>query len=233
MLAVEEKLDGANCAISFTETGKLRLQSRGHFLDGGVREGQFNLLKSWAVSHGNALWQVLGSRYTVYGEWLYAKHTVFYDLLPHYFLEFDILDRPKGVFLATEERRRLLAGLAIPAAPVLHQGPCQRLEDLMRLIGRSLYKSPKWRTSLLTAARAVGVSESDVTRQTDQSDEMEGLYIKVEEEGRVVERLKFIRASFLSTVLQSGGHWMDRPIIANRLAPAVDLFGGDAPSCSN
>ncbi len=29
-LIIEEKVDGANCALSF-EAGKLRLQSRGHF----------------------------------------------------------------------------------------------------------------------------------------------------------------------------------------------------------
>src|SRR5205807_2014548 len=32
----------------------------------------------------------LTDRYILYGEWLYAKHTVFYTDLPHYFLEFDI-----------------------------------------------------------------------------------------------------------------------------------------------
>ena len=55
---------------------------------------------------------------------------------------------------------------------------------------------------------------------------MEGLYIKVEEEGRVVERYKFIRASFLTTVLDSGSHWLRRPILPNQLDAGVDLFGG-------
>ena len=32
LLVVEEKVDGANAAISFSEDGKLLLQSRGHFL---------------------------------------------------------------------------------------------------------------------------------------------------------------------------------------------------------
>ena len=42
-IVVEEKLDGANCAISFSESGELLLQSRGHYLTGGGRERQFNL----------------------------------------------------------------------------------------------------------------------------------------------------------------------------------------------
>ena len=33
-VVLEEKIDGANSAISFTENGELRLQSRGHFLTG-------------------------------------------------------------------------------------------------------------------------------------------------------------------------------------------------------
>jgi hypothetical protein len=37
----------------------------------------------------------------MYGEWVYAKHTVFYDKLPHYFLEFDILETKTGAFLST------------------------------------------------------------------------------------------------------------------------------------
>lgn len=44
-IVVEEKLDGANCAISFSDNGELLLQSRGHYLLGGARERQFNLFK--------------------------------------------------------------------------------------------------------------------------------------------------------------------------------------------
>ena len=91
-VVVEEKVDGANAAISFSSDGQMRLQSRGHYLTGGEREKHFNLFKQWAYSHAAAFWQVLGIRYVLYGEWLYAKHTVFYDYLPHYFLEYDLLD---------------------------------------------------------------------------------------------------------------------------------------------
>src|SRR3712207_3917143 len=95
-LVVEEKLDGANSAVSFGEDGRLLLQSRGHFLDGGPRERHFGLLKAWAGSVQSELWRALGSRFVMYGEWLYAKHTIFYDALPHYFFEFDVLDRLTG-----------------------------------------------------------------------------------------------------------------------------------------
>jgi hypothetical protein len=63
-----------------------------------------------------------------------------------------------------------------------------------------------------------------VQRQTDNSDLSEGLYIKVEVEGRVAGRYKFVRASFLQAVFDSGSHWMDRPIIPNRLSEGCDIW---------
>ena len=47
-LVLEEKVDGANCGVSFGGDGKMYLQSRGHFLNGGYGERQFDLFKRWA-----------------------------------------------------------------------------------------------------------------------------------------------------------------------------------------
>jgi hypothetical protein len=35
-VTVEEKVDGANAAISFSPDGQMLLQSRGHYLTGGL-----------------------------------------------------------------------------------------------------------------------------------------------------------------------------------------------------
>jgi hypothetical protein len=225
-LVVEEKLDGANAGISFDAAGKLLLQSRGHFLTGGEREKHFNLFKRWANAHAAALHAALGSRYVLYGEWLYAKHTIFYDELPHYFLEFDVLDTAAGVFLSTDRRRELLAVAPLVPVPVLRRGPAASLDDLLTLIGPSLYKSAGWRERLVESGAAHGVGFERVWGETDRSDLMEGLYVKVEEGGAVVERYKYVRASFLTAVLDSGTHWLKRPIVPNRLRAGVNLFGG-------
>ena len=121
-LTVEEKVDGANCGISFHSDGKPRLQSRGHFLAGGYRERHFDLLKTWASVHAPRLFEVLGTRYVMYGEWMYAKHTVFYDQLAHYFLEFDIFDCEAQRFLSTAARRDLLNGHPVMPVPVVFPG---------------------------------------------------------------------------------------------------------------
>jgi hypothetical protein len=225
-LVVEEKCDGANCGLRFDADGRLWLQSRGHFLTGGEREKHFHLFKQWANTHSAALRPVLGSRYLLFGEWLYAKHTIFYDHLPHYFLEFDVLDTETGDFLSTQRRQALLTGLPIVSVPVLRTGPAHCLEELMALIGPSLYKSAAWRERLTQIAQERGLDTERVWKETDRSDAMEGLYIKVEEDGRVVERYKYIRPSFLTSVLDSGGHWLKRPIVPNQLRHGVDLFGG-------
>ena len=59
------------------------------------------------------------------------------------------------------------------------------------------------------------------------SDFAEGLYIKVEDPDTnlVLARYKWVRASFLTAVTDSGSHWHSRPIVANGLADGVDLFG--------
>lgn len=223
-LVIEEKLDGANCAVSFDREGNLRLQSRGHYLTGGGRERHFDVLKTWAATHAHVLRPVLGSRFTMYGEWLYAKHTVFYDQLPHYFMEFDLLDREAGHFLDTEARRELLFGLPVMPVPVVHVGKVTSVDQLAALIRPSLYKSPGWQDALADAADASGSRREIVEKQTDDSDLAEGLYIKLECGGVVQDRFKFVRGDFLQAIQASEGHWLDRPILPNRVADGVDIF---------
>jgi len=224
-IVVEEKCDGANSAVSFGGDGELLLQSRGHYLTGGWRERHYDLFKQWAGVHRDALYGVLGSRYIMYGEWMYAKHTVYYDALPHYFLEFDVLDRETGRFLDTSSRRTLLGPLPVVSVPVLAEGAFQDKESLLALLGPSRYITGAHTGHLREDARKLGLDEDRQCRETDPSDSMEGLYIKIEEGGRVAERLKFVRASFIQTVDNSRTHWLDRPIIPNRLSrPTEELF---------
>jgi hypothetical protein len=223
-IVVEEKLDGANSAVSFGDDGRLLLQSRGHFLDGGPRERHFGLLKAWAGSVRRELWDALGSRHVMYGEWLYAKHTIFYDALPHYFFEFDVLDKETGQFLSTEARRELLSRAPVTHAPVLYAGEALAAGRLESFIKPSGFQSITWRDALAAACESRGLDAARALRETDPTGLMEGLYIKAEEGGRVTERFKFVRGSFLQAVEDSGDHWLNRPVIPNRLREGVDLF---------
>ncbi len=224
-LVLEEKVDGANCGISFDSSGRMYLQSRGHFLNGGYGERQFDLFKLWAGCFEDALHRLLGNRYIMYGEWLYAKHTVFYDCLPHYFMEFDIFDKEEKKFYSTAKRRELLQDFPfIRSVRVLEQGYYHSTEEIARHIGPSLFISDTAEQSLLAQCRKGGVDAEKAVRQTDLSGTMEGIYIKVESGDYVTDRLKYVRASFLNTILDSESHWASRPIVANRLADGTDLF---------
>jgi hypothetical protein len=194
-VVVEEKLDGSNSGISFSADGELILQSRGHVLTGGARERQFALLKRWAGAQVEALRALLGDRYVMYGEWLYARHTIPYDRLPHYFLEFDVYDRERDEFLSTARRRQMLAGSPVVSAPVLGEGELGALETYL---GPSLYST---------------------------THAMEGLYLKHEEDGRVVARYKYVQPGFLQAVSESGEHWMERPLEPNQLRNGFASMG--------
>lgn len=221
----EEKLDGANAAISFSPAGQMLLQSRGHYLVGGSRERQFAPFRRWAQAHEDRLLQLLEDRYVMYGEWLYAKHSVSYDWLPHHFCEFDIFDKQEQLFLSTPRRHALLSGSPVLSVPVLHQGLMPaRAKALPAMLRQSLAKSAGWRLWFEQTVRRQGLDLALCWKQTDKSDLAEGLYIKIEDSQQVLSRFKWVRPDFVQTITESGSHHSTRPIVPNGLADGVDLY---------
>lgn len=218
---LEEKLDGSNSGISFDSDANIRLQSRGHFLMGGAREKQFNLLKTWANAHLDALFDILSDRYVMYGEWLFCKHAVFYDHLPHYFFEFDIYDTVDQIFLSTKRRKAMLAGSPVFSVPVLFEGIFSKGNDVNNYLRDSLYKTANWKAKLEETGERYSIhNPMDGTMDNRMS---EGLYIKVEDEEKVLRRMKYIRAGFRQTITETE-HWFSKPILPNQLAEGVQLF---------
>jgi hypothetical protein len=229
-VVIEEKLDGAHAGLSFSEDGDLLLQSRGRYLTGGFGERQFNPMKIWALAHERRLIERLEDRYVMTGEWAYAKRSVWYDRLPHYFNEFDIFDRATGQFLSTPRRHALLAGSPVLSVPVLYAGPMPTQPHLLwALVARSLAKSAGWRQAFEAATRRESLPLERCWRQTDRSDQSEGLYLKVEDDEQVLARYQLVRPSFTRTMLDGDGPHAQRPILPNGLAPGADLFA-EAPT---
>jgi len=228
-LVIEEKMDGANCGVSFTDKGELQLQSRGHYLRGGPREKHFSLLKQWASARQEELFCALEDRYVMYGEFLAAKHTVFYDALPHYLMEFDVLDTKKNVFLSTEARRELLKGTSVIPVLVIEEDHFDELQELATLIVRSNFITDDRVNNFLDAAVKGGILRGafgnkeiqDAMATGDWDPRMEGLYVKWEDDGIVKGRYKFVRDTFTSSILDQETHWHDRPIVQNRLLPGA------------
>lgn len=216
-LVIEEKVDGANTAISFDDDGNLLLQNRGHYLTSGYRERHYDLFKKWATNHMNELFEILGTKYIMYGEWLYAKHTVYYDALPHYFLEFDIYDKENKVFLDTETRHKMLKDSIVVSVPVLQKGIFKNVKEILCYLGNSNYKTDNFIENLKNEAIKQNYDINKVLLETDNSMLMEGIYIKVEENGIVTDRMKYVRYSFTQAITESNTHWIDRTIIPNKL----------------
>ena len=222
---LEEKLDGSNAANSFTDGGDLLLQCRGHYLTGGGKEAQFNLMKHWTACHEARLLELFEDRFICFGEWCYSRHSVFMDRLPHYFNEFDIFDRKTGDYLSTKRRHAMLKGSPILSVPVLYAGPMPTDPKLLwKLVNRSLAKSRNWKQSFAAAVAREGMPFDLAWLQTDKSDKSEGLYVKIEDDEKVLARYKLVRADFVQTILDSGSHHSTRPILPNGLAAGVDLY---------
>jgi hypothetical protein len=203
-LIVEEKIDGTNVGIHFTEDGQMALQCRGHLITGGMHP-QYDLFKQWAVVKRAVLDERLGCDFILFGEWMYARHTIHYRKLPHYFFEFDIYEKRSRAFLSLEKRKSLLEGAGIHTVPVIKTGSVKR-GQLEELIG------PSWFDSHF---------ENTVTRRTDNL--MEGLYLRTESEGVVTGRAKSVRMEFVEKIKQST-HWQQQVMVPNVLADGADIW---------
>jgi hypothetical protein len=203
-LIAEEKLDGTNVGVHFTPAGRMVLQCRGHEITEGMHP-QYDLFKQWTAVKRPALEAALGDRFILFGEWLYAKHSVFYRALPHYFFEFDIYDKEDACFLSLEMRLTILEGTGIATVPVVHSGPATP-EQLLAAIRESAFAAE---------------FDNPLTGRVDSR--MEGLYLRIESGGVVTGRAKIVRPEFVERVKQSE-HWQHQRMIPNQLAEGADIW---------
>lgn len=203
-LVVEEKIDGTNVGIHFTAAGEMVLQCRGHLITEGMHP-QYDLFKQWAAVKRGILEDRLQDSRILFGEWVYARHSVHYRKLPHYFFEFDVYDKPSQTFLTLNRRLEILEGIGIETVPVLYRGPLDR-DSLERLIGPSSFDSQ---------------FENPGTGRMDSL--MEGLYLRTETDSAVSGRAKFVRPEFVEKVKQSA-HWQHQALVPNLLREEVDIW---------
>ena len=131
-LVIEEKVDGANLGISFDAEGNLSLQNRGAYLH-MPSIGQWKKLDQWLNPKVDTIFETLTDRYILFGEWCYAKHSVFYNKLPDWFLGFDIYDKFVNKFFSTDRRNEFLERMGITQVPFIATGhfSCTELKQLL------------------------------------------------------------------------------------------------------
>lgn len=186
---VEEKIDGANIGIAWADTSGLSAWCRNSVLGPGSAP-QFAPLFPWLATRLDGFRRILGERYILFGEWCYARHSILYDRLPDFFLVFDLYDRNSALFLSRRVRLELLSELQLSNVPLIHQGSVSRGKLLSLLDTRSAFASGP----------------------------VEGLYLRLEDEDRLVARAKLVRPEFHAAIDE---HWSKRPILENRVVSAT------------
>ncbi|WP_327209995.1 RNA ligase family protein [Rhizobium leguminosarum] len=179
---LEEKIDGSEVSFHFDADARLVCRERSaetDMLARGGRQRHLDRLKDWLLFNEDRLFDRMGGTYLVYAEWCAVAHRIFYDRLPSFLIECDVQDKRTGEFLSTERRIWLLSGLGLAHAPVLFRGTATKDIHPDRLVGRSAFCSG-----------SPPVEQVGDTSSLDLSGMMEGVYGKVEENGRVVSRFK-------------------------------------------
>jgi len=171
-MTLEEKVDGANLGFSFDADANIRAQNRGAYLHLPA-SGQWKGLGEWLAIHTDTLFEHLTDRYILFGEWCYARHTIYYGRLPDWFLGFDIYDRKAGRFLATARRDRMIAEMNISKVPAIATGR---------------FTSPEIIEFL---------SQSALTDQP-----AEGIYLRIDLGDWLEQRAKLVRPTFIQAVEQ-------------------------------
>lgn len=166
---IEEKIDGANLGISFNNNGNLLLQNRGSYIYEPFI-GQWKELNNWISINQDSLFDILGNKYILFGEWCYAKHTIFYNSLPDWFLAFDIYDKTTFKFLSINFRDQLIDRMSLYKVPLLYYGHVN-LNQIPKMIGKS----------------KVG------------NDICEGLYFRYDKDDWLEIRAKYVKPSFIQS----------------------------------
>jgi ATP-dependent RNA circularization protein (DNA/RNA ligase family) len=169
-LIIEEKIDGANLCIYFDKTGNIQLLNRSlHLVE--PFSGQWRKLKEWLNQKVNILFDILGEERVLFGEWCYARHSIFYDCLPDWFIAFDIFDKSAERFWSVSKRNELLKQTCISHVPELGSG-FFTLISLKKLLSKSRFsKEPA-----------------------------EGLYLRYDENDWLVDQAKLVRSSFIQSI---------------------------------
>ncbi len=107
---ITEKLDGECTSL---HSDKIHARSE---------DSRHHNSRDWVKAlHGKIRWMI-PQHIQVVGENMYAKHTIFYDMLSTYFYVFAIIDKERGMVLSVDETLRWCKRLDLEYVPILYRG---------------------------------------------------------------------------------------------------------------
>ncbi len=169
-LYIEEKIDGANLGISIKDF-KLTAQNRSHYVNSSYHS-QFKPLDKWLIDHSQDLWEILQDETKIlYGEWVYAKHSIHYTDLPDYFIAFDLWDMVEKRFYSRQRLENILANTSIKYIPLVCSGSFASMNEILKFV---------------------------TTKSQFYNGPIEGVYIRICDNMWLTDRAKIVRNDFLS-----------------------------------
>jgi hypothetical protein len=135
---VTEKVDGAQISAQFID-GAPDVRNRNTDILHGGADRQFHPFPAWLAVHFDALREMLGDRYILFGEWLFHVHTEHYTSLPDWFMGFDVLDKETGEFLPFDEATRVIESAGLRHVPVLGKAIIKDEKHVRSFIGKSSF----------------------------------------------------------------------------------------------
>jgi len=133
---VEEKIDGGICGISW-KGDTHHAQGRGRLVHYAENPKQFHGFNKWIYENYEKI-QKIPAGWIVYGEWMRACHNIFYDLLPDFFIAFDVWNGSD--FLAYDEKSRFLQKIGFTQVPLLYRGTLG-VQDIFNFVTKSKYST--------------------------------------------------------------------------------------------
>ena len=219
-VVVEEKIDGANLGLSFSQAGEVCVQNRGAYLQRPY-QGQFSRLDQWLVPRVYLFQRVLystdlpdtsleksttnGDDLILFGEWCAARHSLDYDALPDWFVLFDVYDRSAQRFWSVKRRNELAHALELSVVPLVFEGKAS-LEQLKVLV---MQLSSRYRVH----------DKADINHRP----QAEGIVVRKDDALWCQARAKLVHPDFAQAI---GEHWRQRPIDWNTCS--ADKYQGDS-----
>jgi atypical dual specificity phosphatase len=180
-VSIEEKIDAASVGMVLRFEGTVGddshpvIRNRDHILRKGYMKDtpakkQFVSIWTWFYENKDKFGKLRDKGpYSVYGEWMVARHGIYYDRLPDWFIAYDLYNYETGQFLQTPKTRAILleCGFQIPC--LLSNEPLQSIEM---------------------------VTQWDHTVCEWSHEKIEGVYFKIWNEEIITNRFKWVRPSF-------------------------------------
>lgn len=134
-VVIEEKMDGANVGIIRHKSG-FHLQKRGSLVGQSEHE-QFGFFHNWANHQNYEKIMALPIGHIVYGELMFAVHSIYYDKLPDYVLVFDVWDGER--YLKYDERAEFCSKHGLSQVPLISRGNYSKLQVEQMVPSQSQY----------------------------------------------------------------------------------------------